>query len=80
VHPFEDGRVALVLLTDDDLLQRYRREHGFVGPTIRFENAPQLTLYLNSIPQNITHITIDPSTESTFTASIADLTQKLRSQ
>ena len=80
VRRFDDGRIAIILLTDDDLLERYRRQHGLHGATIQFDDEPQLVLYLDDMPTNITHIIIDPGEKSIFTASIADFFRKFLSQ
>lgn len=75
IQELSDGRIALVLLSDEDLLRRYRVEHQFVGPTIRFEFTPQLVLYLDTLPPEVTHVIVDPA-RTGFTASIADFVQK----
>jgi hypothetical protein len=54
--------VGLVVLTDDDLLDRFRRnDAGAVGPVVRCDSAPQLLLYLDSLPEWVTHVAFDPT-------------------
>ena len=71
VRQFDDGRVALVILTDNDLLERYRQDNNLAGETIQFDNERQLVQYLMKVPNAIAYITVDPA-QSTFTISIAD--------
>ncbi len=60
VVPTECGQ-ALIVLTDDDLQTRYRKKNGLVGPTIRFDDAKQLTLYLDALPPTIMGVAFDPT-------------------
>lgn len=53
--------MALLVLTDEDQLERFRRTSEAVGPTIRFDVPGQLVLYLDALPPNITHVAFDPS-------------------
>jgi hypothetical protein len=70
--------IALLLLTDDDLLDRFRNENGAVGPVIRIDSAPQLILFLDSLPQNVTHVAFDPNVAGKATTVVAgELYKKL---
>lgn len=60
VQQADDGSIGLVVLSDDDLLAKYRHKHGFAGQTIRFDSAEQLALYLSSASRSITGVAIDP--------------------
>jgi hypothetical protein len=74
----ESGNNALLVLTDEDLLGRFRKQEGVTGPTIRFEMAGQLVLYLDALPQDVTHIAFDPSVRGKAVTVLAtELYQKL---
>ena len=48
---------ALLFFTDDDLLHRYRRQFPELhGPTIRFDFAEVLALYLKAISGSFSHV------------------------
>ena len=53
-------RDAMVFFTDEDLLRRYRREYANCGPTIRFEFAGQIALYLDAVPKKAPLVVFDP--------------------
>ena len=55
------GAKALLIVTDEDQLQRFRERGEAAGPTIRFEMAGQLALYLDALPKDITHVAFDPN-------------------
>jgi hypothetical protein len=65
-----------MVLTDDDLVSRYRREHDANGPTVRFESAGQMVLYLSALPANVAHVAFDPAGRATV-VSVAELHKKL---
>lgn len=71
-----DGTAAAVLLSDEDLLDRYRIEHKLVGPTVRFDHAGQLALYLNMTPQRLSCVAIDPSPAEPTIVSKADVIRR----
>ena len=72
------GNNALLVLTDEDLLRRFREQEGATGPTIRFEMAGQLVLYLDALPQDVTHIAFDPSVSGKAVTVLAtELYQRL---
>jgi len=60
------GNKGLVVLTDEDLLRRFREEHGVIGPTIRFEFVGQLAEYLDALPADVTHVAFDPGKRRTI--------------
>jgi hypothetical protein len=60
----EDGGKVVPILTDEDAMDRYRHAKGLVDRgALRFENAVELFATLCAIPEVITHVTIDPSSE-----------------
>lgn len=72
------GSSALLILTDDDLLERFRKQTGSVGPAIRFDNAAQLVLFLDSLPNTVTYIAFDPSVSAkAITVAATELYKKL---
>ncbi len=77
VQHLEGGRTGLVLLSDEDLLLRYRREHGLSGPTIRFDHAAQVALYLEGLPPEITHVILDPGDASFVSVTIPHFIEKV---
>jgi hypothetical protein len=70
------GNTGLIVLTDEDLLRRFREEHGAAGPTIRFEFAGQLALYLDALPGDVKHVAFDPGKRTTIVPA-AELHRKL---
>lgn len=56
-----DGSTALVLLTDDDLIRRYRESRGTMGVAVPVADAKQLRRVLKALPRHVTHVTFDPS-------------------
>jgi hypothetical protein len=68
---------AIVILTDDDLLDRYRADHGLIGAGVPFYSAPELALFLDLLPRHVTRIAIDPGTKKMFTGSIEDFLRKI---
>jgi len=74
----ESGSKALLVLTDEDLLRRFREQERVVGPTIRFDMAAQLVLYLDALPQDVTHVAFDPNAGGkAVTVLAAELYQRL---
>jgi hypothetical protein len=71
--PQEDRQIACVILTDEDLLRRFRVQHRFGGPTIRFEFEFQLFLYLRSLPPSVTSVAFDPGKTSAVTYPLVRL-------
>ena len=56
---------GLVVLTDEDLLDRYRRSNPeAIGPAIMIDSGPQMVLFLDSLP-GVTHIAFDPTAAGT---------------
>ena len=57
-----DGTRAVVLLTDDDLVERYQRGHGLEDhhPMI-LADVGSLNRFLRKQPHAVTHVTFDPS-------------------
>src|SRR5207253_2696083 len=62
-----DGSTALVLLTDDDLIRRYRDARATVGVAVPVADARQLRRVLKAVPAHVTHVTFDPSPDTTMT-------------
>lgn len=59
--PADDGTAALIVLTDDDLLDRYLHSVDDADWTVRVLNGPaDISRLLDEIPGGITHITFDP--------------------
>ena len=56
-----DGSTALVLLTDDDLIRRYRDARKTVGVAVPVADAKQLRRVLKALPGHVSHVTFDPS-------------------
>ena len=80
IQPMDDGHIAIVLLTDEDLLQRYREANNLQGATITFNNAFELLAFCDDLPQNVTHVTIDPKSTLGWCPSLADIMQQLMRQ
>jgi len=57
----EQGGKGLVVFTDEDLLLRFRQTGEASGPTIRFDAAGQLALYLDALPPDVISIAFDPN-------------------
>ena len=53
--------VALILLTDEDLVHRFCERFNYAKDTFRFENRTELLSFLDGLPDAITHVEIDPS-------------------
>ncbi|MGA2067442.1 MAG: hypothetical protein ABSG86_20900 [Thermoguttaceae bacterium] len=80
-QPTEDGDQSVVLLTDEDLLQRYREEHALPGATITFNNAVELLFFFRTaLANNATHVTIDPKETSGWFPPLADVIQQVMRQ
>ena len=62
IEPASDGTAAVVLLTDEDLVERYHRERGLAKhlPVI-LSGAGSLARFLRQLPPAVTHVTFDPS-------------------
>lgn len=56
-----DGSTALVLLTDDDMIRRYRDARNTVGVPVEVSDARHLRRVLKAMPAGVTHVTFDPS-------------------
>jgi hypothetical protein len=80
VQPLDGEGIAIILLTDEDLLRDFRVKSEKFGPTIRFEFSVQLLMYLQSLPDQISHVLIDPSQGQPKLFSRADVIKALRRQ
>ena len=61
VLPVEGHHLAMVVFTSPEHLRHYRTsEEEASGPTVQFDSARQLALYLDSLPQAVTHVAINP--------------------
>ena len=60
-EPAQDGTTSLVLLTDDDLIRRYRDSRKTVGVPYAVPDAAHLRKLLRAMPKSVTHVTFDPS-------------------
>lgn len=60
-EPAEDGTTALVLLTDDDLLEQYRDEQEGHYLPVTLSTSADLSRLLSRLPAGVTHVTFDPS-------------------
>jgi hypothetical protein len=69
--------LALVILTDEDLLRKFRADGGHVSPTIRFELAGQLLFYLEALPEAIGFVWLDPSASKPNVVSVGDVMRSL---
>lgn len=64
-EPADDGTASLVLLTDDDLLRRYRDARGLVGLPVPVPDADALARLIRALPgDDVTHVTFDPNPAS----------------
>jgi hypothetical protein len=69
---------TMLVLTDRDLLQQFRATGGSAGPTIEFDSAMQLALYISALPGAVTHIAFDPTgTGSAVIVEAKELYQRL---
>jgi hypothetical protein len=66
VQTFDRGDVAMVLLDDEDLVTRFREEHGLGGDTIQFNDKGHLAAYLSTLPPVITAVAFDPGSRAAF--------------
>lgn len=57
-----DGTEAVVVLTDDDLLRRYRNRRA-TGPTlpVALATPDDLSVFVAGLPAEVTHVTFDPA-------------------
>ncbi|MGL6096709.1 MAG: hypothetical protein ACRC7O_13045, partial [Fimbriiglobus sp.] len=56
-----DGSAALVVLTDDDLMRRYRRtRRGRGAAPVTLAAPDDLATLVAGLPRAITHVTFDP--------------------
>ena len=61
VQEVDEGTIAFVLLTDQDLVFRYQTIHGYPdNPVQAFYDAGQLRTFLALVPPQITHVMLDP--------------------
>jgi hypothetical protein len=60
-EPAPDGTVSLVILTDDDLIRRYRDMRQTVGTVDELADASALRKLLRKMPEAVTHVTFDPA-------------------
>lgn len=57
-----DGTLSLVVLTDEDLLRRYRKQKvARTAVPYRFDSPEELRAFLRALPAQITHVTFDPT-------------------
>ena len=64
------GWFSIVLLTDDDLLDRYRRAEGVAEgkyETVKLDDWKQVLVHLIAGPKMATHVTIDPPERGDWT-------------
>src|SRR5580704_14337210 len=61
IDQLDYGGIALIVFSDEDLVRDYRAKNGSVGPTIKFDFAEQLGLFLHSLRDEVTHVSLDPS-------------------
>jgi len=76
VQHFDRG-IAVVIFTDEANLDDYREKQGLLGPLIRFDSAPQLCMYFDSLPQNVTLVVFDPSAGKPKVFLLADVMSKI---
>ena len=62
VEPASDGTRAVVLLTDEDLVERYHEDKGLERhlPVV-LADAGSLARLLRKLPRGVTHVTFDPA-------------------
>jgi hypothetical protein len=78
-EPADDGTAALVLLTDDDLLRRYRDRRGVVGLPVEIPDPGHLGRLLRALPaDDVTHVTFDPNPRFHRRFARADLLAVMR--
>jgi hypothetical protein len=80
VLPQDDGNIACIILTDEDLLQRFREEHGLHGSPLRFEHYGQLFLFLRTLPPSVTLIAFDPGKAAATVYPVERLKRFLRNK
>jgi hypothetical protein len=57
-----DGSRAVVLLTDEDLVERYSRDRELAKHlTVVLADVGSLARFLRRLPPDVTHVTFDPS-------------------
>lgn len=60
-HEVAGGGKAVTILTDEDLLDRYRWELGLHDrPALQFDSPAELLRTLRKFPADITHVVVDP--------------------
>lgn len=60
-EPADDGTESLVVLTDDDLVERFlARSEGRPFP-VKLDNPDLMAKLLARLPPSITHVTFDPN-------------------
>jgi hypothetical protein len=64
VLPQEDGQIACVILTDEDLVESFREQYGFQGRAITFRHVLDLFKYLRALPPEVTQVAFDPGKKS----------------
>lgn len=76
-----DIGIALAVFSDDDFQRAYRKQHNFIGPTIRFDFEGQLALYLDfAASEGISHVIFDPIGSAGALFPIKDVVQQLVKQ
>ena len=64
VLPQEDGQIACVILTDEDLMTSFRAKYGFEGQPIEFRDCLDLFKFLRALPPSVTQVAFDPGKAS----------------
>lgn len=60
-EPADDGTAAVVILTDDDLADRYAGRVEAAGPfPVELTGPDRLARLLRRLPPAVTHVTFDP--------------------
>lgn len=60
-HEITGGGKAVTILTDEDLLDRYRWDLGLHDrPALQFDSPAELLRVLRKFPSDVTHVVVDP--------------------
>lgn len=80
VYQDYDKGKAVVLLTDDDLAQRYRAQHKLTGQPIQLNNTVELLAFLEQMPTAIGFVTLDPGDSRPNVLTLEHAKELLRRQ
>jgi hypothetical protein len=77
----QKGLYSLVVLTDEDLLERYLENRGLVGhPVLTIESAGELVELLDRLPHPVGLVTFDPGPGVNRYWPVADARESLEGE